>query len=104
MSTYEIARNILIEIDRVLSRVDEGEVQALCDAILSARCIVIHGLGREGLVMRGFAMRLMHLGLNAAVVGEMTTPPIGAGDLFLVCCGPGHLATVGALMEQTWPC
>ena len=98
MSTYETAHQILAEIDRVLSRVDEKQVQALCDAILGARHVIVHGLGREGLVMRGFAMRLMHLGLNVAVVGDMTTPPVGTGDLFLVCCGPGHLATVQALM------
>ncbi len=95
--TYETARQILDEIDRVLRAVDEAEIDALCDAILGAGQIFTYGLGREGLVMDGFAMRLMHLGLDVAVVGDMTTPPIGAGDLFLVSCGPGYLSTVGAL-------
>jgi len=99
MNTYEIAREILAEIDRVLARVDEKQITQLCDAIRSARHIFIHGLGREGLVMRAFAMRLMHLGLKVAVVGDVTTPPIGPGDLFLVSCGPGRLATIQALVE-----
>jgi 6-phospho-3-hexuloisomerase len=99
VTTYQAIRQILAEIDQVLSRVNEAEVEALCDSILHARRVIIHGLGREGLVMRGFAMRLMHLGLNVAVVGDMTTPPIGTGDLFLVCCGPGYLSTVQALMD-----
>jgi len=97
MNTYDTVRQILTEIDRVLSRVSEAEVTALCDAILSARRIVVYGLGREGLAMRSFAMRLMHLGFNAAVAFVMTAPPIGPGDLFLVSCGPGYLATVEAL-------
>jgi 6-phospho-3-hexuloisomerase len=98
-TTLETARSILAEIDGVLTRVSEDEVTALCDAILQARNIIIHGLGREGLVMRSFAMRLMHLGLKSAVVGDMTAPPAGPGDLFLVACGPGRLATIQALMD-----
>jgi 6-phospho-3-hexuloisomerase len=98
MNTHETVRQILEEIDRVLGRVSEAEITSLCAAITGARRVIVHGLGREGLVMRGFAMRLMHLGLNVAVVGDMTTPPAGSGDLFLVCCGPGHLATTQALI------
>jgi len=97
MTTYDTVRPILAEIDRVLSRVSEAEVTALCDAILSARRIVVYGLGREGLAMRSFAMRLMHLGFDASVVFDMTTPPVGPSDLFLVSCGPGYLSTVEAL-------
>ncbi|MCU0509360.1 MAG: SIS domain-containing protein [Anaerolineae bacterium] len=99
MTTYEKVRDILAEIDGVFARIDEREVDALCDAILSARRIALFGLGREGLAMRSFAMRLFHLGFNSAVVFDMTTPPIGAGDLFLVACGPGHLPTTEALID-----
>jgi 6-phospho-3-hexuloisomerase len=97
MTTYDTVRQILAEIDRVLSRVSDAEVTALCDAILGARRIVVYGLGREGLAMRSFAMRLMHLGFNTAVVFDMTAPPVGPGDLFLLSCGPGYLSTVEAL-------
>ena len=96
--TYQTARHIMAEIDRVLSQFDEAEINGLVEAILKANQIIVYGLGREGLVMRGFAMRIMHLGLKVAVVGDMTTPPLGPGDLFLVSCGPGYLSTVEALM------
>jgi len=99
MAIIERCLEIQTEIDRVLRRVDEDELVALRQAILNAGRIAVHGLGREGLVMRGFAMRLMHLGLPVAVVGDMTTPPLGRGDLFLVSCGPGYLSTVEALMN-----
>ena len=74
------------------------QVEALIEAIENAQQVIVYGLGREGLVMRSFAMRLMHLGVNTAVVGDMTTPPAGPGDLFLVSCGPGAISTVEALM------
>lgn len=95
---YRQAHTILDEVDAVLRQVEQAQVDDLVAAILAARQIVVYGLGREGLVMRGFAMRLMHLGFPVAVVGDMTTPPIGAGDLFLVACGPGYLSTVAALL------
>lgn len=99
MTTYEKVREILAELDGVFSRIDEGEVQALCDAILAANRIALFGLGREGLAMRSFAMRLFHLGFRSAVVFDMTTPPVGPGDLFLVSCGPGRLPTAEALVN-----
>ncbi len=47
--------------------------------------------------MRGFAMRLFHMGRNVAVWGDMTTPEVGPGDLFIVSAGPGDLATARTL-------
>jgi 6-phospho-3-hexuloisomerase len=32
------------------------------------------------------------------MVGDMTTPHLGAGDLLIVSAGPGHFSTVEALM------
>jgi len=43
--------------------------------------------------------RLGHLGLDAHVVGDMTTPPIGPGDLLLVSAGPGSFSTMPALLD-----
>ena len=66
--------------------------------IAGARRIVVFGGGREKLQIMGFAMRLYHMGLAVAVEGDMTTPPVGQGDLFLVTCGPGEISTALALM------
>ena len=43
-------------------------------------------------------MRMFHMGLQASVVGDMTTPAIGKGDLFLVTVGPGEISTALALL------
>ena len=47
------------------------------------------GAGRSGLALRMTAMRLMHLGLTVHVVGEVTTPAIGRGDVLLAASGSG---------------
>ncbi|MCT8999433.1 SIS domain-containing protein [Chelativorans intermedius] len=86
------------EIAEVLARVDPQHVRRAVDMICSARRIALYGVGREGLMMKGLAMRLFHLGLDAHVVGEMTTPPLGAGDLLIVSAGPGGFSTVTALL------
>lgn len=87
------------EIRSAVSGVDPDRMSALADAITAARRIVVAGVGREGLMMRALAMRLHHLGLDAHVVGDMSTPSVGGGDLLLVSAGPGNFATIRALVE-----
>lgn len=94
-----MGRRALDEIGAVVGRVDEGEAAALLDALAAARRVVLAGVGREGLMMRALAMRLYHMGLDAHVAGDMTTPPVGAGDLLLVSAGPGDFGTLRALAE-----
>jgi len=36
------------------------------------------------------------------MVGDMTTPPVGPGDLLIVSAGPGHSAVQEALMDRAW--
>src|SRR2546430_3559314 len=94
-----MAHQALSEIDSVFSRVAADTADRACEEILRARRIVCYGVGREGLMMRALCMRLMHLGLDAHVVGDMATPPLGVGDLLLVSAGPGSFATVLALLD-----
>jgi len=98
-SLADLARKALADVERVIGRLDAGGFDSFARAIAAARRIALHGLGREGLQMKGLAMRLHHLGLDVHVVGDMTLPPIGAGDLFLASAGPGDFATVAALAE-----
>ncbi len=87
------------EIGRVADRLDEAEVDAACAMIAASKTIVLYGCGREGLQLRGFAMRLHHLGMRVAMQGDMAAPPVGPGDLFIASAGPGELSTVTALMR-----
>lgn len=98
MATYGKIRQILSELDRVLGSVDEAEIDAFCAALLEARRVVGYAMGRENLALRSFVMRLMHIGLDVAMAGDITAPPVGAGDVFLVVCGPGYISTTAGLM------
>jgi 6-phospho-3-hexuloisomerase len=75
-----------------------AEAERMVDELLRAKRIATYGVGREGLMMRALCMRLMHLGLDAHVVGDMTTPHLGPGDLLCVSAGPGTFSTVNALL------
>lgn len=88
----------LAEIGAVFERLAPDASEPLLEEILGAQRIATYGVGREGLMMRALCMRLFHLGLNAHVVGDMTTPALGAGDLLLVSAGPGQFSTVAALV------
>ena len=96
MSLY---RTALDELGGTFARLDDSAVDALVERLALARRIVVFGGGREKLQIMGFAMRLFHMGLNAAVEGDMTTPAVGRGDVFLVTCGPGYISTAEALMR-----
>lgn len=87
------------ELGTVLARVDQGAVDHACRMLADARRIAVYGCGREALQMKGFAMRLFHLGLPVSVVGDMTTPPLGQGDVFFASSGPGETTTVLTLMK-----
>ena len=39
------------------------------------------------------------MGLNISVEGDMTTPPVRKGDLFISSVGTGYISTALALME-----
>jgi 6-phospho-3-hexuloisomerase len=95
----EMARDALADAGRVVEQLDAAAFESFAQAIAKAKTIALHGLGREGLQMKGLAMRLFHLGLDAHVVGEMTAPPIGKGDLLICSAGPGDFATIAALMK-----
>jgi 6-phospho-3-hexuloisomerase len=95
MTQYQTA---LDELGAVFARLDDGAVDALVERLAVARRIVVFGGGRERLQIMGFAMRLFHMGLDAAVEGDMTTPAVGKGDVLLVTCGPGYISTALALM------
>jgi 6-phospho-3-hexuloisomerase len=86
------------ELGQVFDRIDDGQVDRAVEMIAGANKVVVFGGGREGLQIRGLAMRLFHMGRQVSVVGDMTTPPVGDGDILVVTCGPGEISTALALI------
>lgn len=88
---------VLAEILGAAERLPLGEIEGLCNAIMKAPHVFVHGAGRCGLVMRSFAVRLAHLGIPVAVVGEPSTVAGEPGDLLLVGSGSGRTETTLAI-------
>ena len=91
----QLSKGALSDLAGVFVAMPENALDGLIEAIVAAKRIVEFGLGREGLQMRGFAMRLFHMGRDVAVWGDMTTPALSAGDLFIASAGPGDLDNIG---------
>ncbi|MDQ1548885.1 MAG: 6-phospho-3-hexuloisomerase [Microbacteriaceae bacterium] len=73
---------------------DAASLDAAAAAIRDGARVFVLGAGRSGLALQMTAMRLMHLGLTVHVVGEVTTPAIGPGDVLLVASGSGTTAGI----------
>lgn len=91
-------QSALAELGGVFDKLDDADVDRASQMIAEARKIVVFGGGREKLQIMGFAMRLYHMGRDVAVEGDMTTPPVGKGDLLIVTVGPGEISTALALL------
>ncbi|CAD7699633.1 unnamed protein product [Ostreobium quekettii] len=94
---FKIQTSIFEELSAIMSSVDPNDVTSLARAIRDARVVCCYGVGREGLVMKGLASNLHHMGFEAYTVGDTNTPTLGKGDLFLVSAGPSYYSTVSAL-------
>jgi 6-phospho-3-hexuloisomerase len=87
---------IVKELDALLVTIDDNELEHLANLVATADRVFVHGAGRSGLALRMTAMRFMHLGLAAYVVGEVTTPAIGPGDVLMVASGSGTTSGIVA--------
>lgn len=93
-------KQIVLEQAEVLERVEEMEAARFTELILSADAIYCAGVGRSGYVMRAFAMRLMHCGLRAYVVGDTEAPGAQEGDVLLLGSGSGETESLKAYVAK----
>lgn len=90
MKFVELSDKILGELGAILHQTDGKKVDEFVDVIISAERIFLTGMGRSGLIIRPFAMRLMQLGLEVYIVGDATTPALRSGDLLIAISGSGE--------------
>ena len=90
----DVLRTIMNEIEDVMSKVKEEELQAVINEVDKNKRIFVCGEGRSGLSAKGFAMRLMHLGYTVYAVGETITPAISENDIFIAVSGSGKSKNV----------
>ncbi|KAM3289354.1 hypothetical protein CQW23_29085 [Capsicum baccatum] len=100
----ELASKICNAISSVFSTTTKAKappldllVQEISDAASRNGRVFVYGVGREGLMLKAFSMRLFHLGLSSYCVFDMNTPPIAPIDLLITSAGPGGFSTVDAI-------
>ena len=92
------------EVRRTLEQVESEQVKGLVDLILASRRIFVAGAGRSGLMVRAFAVRLMHMGFKVFVVGDVTTPAVGEGDVLLIGSGSGETRGLVLVAKEAAGC
>jgi 6-phospho-3-hexuloisomerase len=78
---------------------DGKESEAFLNEIISAERIYVAGAGRSGFVAKAFAMRLMHLGFDVYVVGEIVTPAFSNNDTLVAFSGSGETNSIVDICE-----
>lgn len=100
VSDNSLVEQILAEVVNCARQVSTDSLIRAGTLIESSPRIFVAGAGRSGLCMRALGMRLMHLGKTVYVVGETTTPSIGASDLLILGSGSGRTASLLAMAEK----
>ena len=85
---------ILKNITNAEEFLDEKAIDEFENVIIQSKNIFVTGAGRSGLAAKAFAMRLMHLGLSAYVVGETISPAIYEDDCIVAISGSGETNTI----------
>lgn len=96
----DLVATIHAEMAGVLDQLDRSALEKAAALLAEAPRVFVAGEGRSGFMAKAFAMRLMHLGLAVHVVGETTTPSVGAGDLLVGVSGSGTTAGTVRSAEQ----
>jgi 6-phospho-3-hexuloisomerase len=74
MSVTTHLRAILDELARNSANADGQQLSTAVREIIDARHIFLAGAGRSGVVITGFANRLIHLGKSVSLISEITCP------------------------------
>jgi 6-phospho-3-hexuloisomerase len=92
-------RIVLNEVDKTLETSNFDDLEIFIHKILNANRIVLFGAGRVGLMVKTFAMRLNHLGLESYFLGEINLPATGLGDLLIIGSGSGNTKSVVTIAQ-----
>ena len=95
----DMMRLMASKIRSIANGISDQATEKFIRELLNAKRVYVVGAGRSGLVAKAFAMRLMHLGLQAYVVGETITPALNRGDVIVIFSGSGRTNTVADLAE-----
>lgn len=88
------AKAILNEYQEVFDRLSEQMVDDFVKLVSVHQRVFLIGVGREGMMTKAFAMRLMHMGKEVHWIWDDTTPSINKGDLLVATIGGGSIGHI----------
>lgn len=91
---------ILKEVGAALNGCCQVEYQTFVSLLKRESRFFFTGEGRSGLVAKMAAMRLMHSGKSVFVIGETTTPAIGADDVLIAVSGSGQTPLTSQIAQS----
>jgi 6-phospho-3-hexuloisomerase len=100
MNILEYAKASINEVLENINKINSDKAEQLVDEIFAASKIFVAGKGRSGLMLQAFAMRLIHLGFQAFVVGEVVTPAASEEDLVIFGSGSGETESLIVLAQK----
>jgi 6-phospho-3-hexuloisomerase len=100
MKTTQYLAEILNELNRTVDFIADEEAEKLVNKILESKKIFVAGAGRSGFMAKSFAMRMMHMGLDAYVIGETITPNYEKEDILIIGSGSGETKSLVSMAEK----
>lgn len=100
MKTTEFLQEIMKELNHSLDLIADEEAEKLVDEILNANKVFVSGAGRSGFMAKSFVMRMMHMGIDAYVLGETVTPNFEKGDILIIGSGSGETKGLVTIAEK----
>ncbi|MEB4861236.1 6-phospho-3-hexuloisomerase [Priestia megaterium] len=100
MKTTQYLAEVVQELSQTVHLISESEAEKLLNQILASKKIFVAGAGRSGLMGKSFVMRMMHMGIDAYVVGETVTANLEKDDLLILASGSGETKTLVAIAEK----
>ncbi|MFC0236406.1 6-phospho-3-hexuloisomerase [Fictibacillus phosphorivorans] len=100
MNTTQYLAAVVEELSQTVSLISDEETEKLVDQILESKKIFVAGAGRSGFMGKSFVMRMMHMGIDAYVVGETVTAAFEKDDLLIIGSGSGETKTLVAIAEK----
>ncbi|MFJ7684377.1 6-phospho-3-hexuloisomerase [Peribacillus butanolivorans] len=100
MHTSQYLAEIIKELNRSVDLIADEEAEKLVNGILESKKVFVAGAGRSGLMGKSFAMRMMHMGIDAYVIGETVTPTFEKDDILIIGTGSGETKSLVSIAEK----
>ncbi|RFU68203.1 6-phospho-3-hexuloisomerase [Bacillus sp. V59.32b] len=100
MQTTQFLAEIIDELTRTVDLIADEEAEKLVNGILESKKVFVAGAGRSGFMGKSFAMRMMHMGIDAYVIGETVTSTFEKDDILIIGSGSGETKSLVSVAQK----